>query len=52
MATSPAWDPPQRLELLGQRMDRLAREFARTHDPKVKAGLERLSVERAKLAAT
>jgi hypothetical protein len=37
------------LKLLGERMDKLARELARPHDPKVKEELERLNVERAKL---
>ena len=37
-------------ELLGKRMDKLAREFARTHDPKVRDELSRLSIERGKLA--
>jgi hypothetical protein len=37
-------------ELLGKRMDKLARDFARTHDPKVRDELSRLSIERGKLA--
>jgi hypothetical protein len=37
-------------ELLGKRMDKLARESARTHDPKVRDELSRLSIERGKLA--
>ena len=36
-------------DLLGKHLGALAREFAATHDPKVKANLERLSLERAKL---
>ena len=36
-------------ELLGKRMDKLAREFARTHEPKVRDELSRLSIERGKL---
>jgi hypothetical protein len=37
-------------ELLGKRMDKLAREFAAIHDPKVRDELNRLSIERGKLA--
>ena len=37
-------------ELLGKRMDQLAREFAATHNPKVRDELSRLSIERGKLA--
>jgi hypothetical protein len=37
-------------ELLGKRMDQLAREFARTHDPKLRDELSRLSIERGMLA--
>ena len=38
-------------QLLGRRMDSLAREYAVTHDPTVKKELERLSLERVKLMA-
>jgi hypothetical protein len=37
-------------ELLGQRMDQHARDFAPTHDPKIVDELSRLSTERGKLA--
>jgi len=37
-------------ELLGQRMDQLARDFAATHDPKIVDELSRLSIERSKLS--
>ena len=36
-------------ELLGVRMDSLARKFVRTHDMKVKEEIERLAREREKL---
>jgi hypothetical protein len=37
-------------ELLGKRMDKLACEFARTHQPKITTELSRLSIKRGKLA--
>jgi len=37
------------LQLVGERMDRVARKFAASHDPKLKEELGRLSAERAKL---
>jgi hypothetical protein len=39
-------------ELLGKRMDKLARESAATHDPKVRDEISRSSIERAKLRET
>jgi hypothetical protein len=35
--------------LLGKHMDKLARRYSDSHNPEVKAALERLSVERGKL---
>jgi hypothetical protein len=37
-------------ELLGKRMDHLARQFAASHDPKIVDELSRLSTECSKLA--
>jgi hypothetical protein len=37
--------------LIGERMDKLARQFAATHDLKVKAELERLNHEHRSLSA-
>jgi hypothetical protein len=39
------------VELLGKQMDKLARQYAKSQDPKVKAELERLSLEHGKLSA-
>jgi hypothetical protein len=50
-ATFPGIREPVR-ELLGKRMDKLACEFAATHDPKVRDEISRLSIERAKLRET